>query len=119
MKGSAPILCKPMDDLEKAQSKVSDKPKWRCPSPLQNWPSMRAEARQLLTKIADDNSGGERPGGKLFTEPFDAPKTWGAKLRQASGARLEETENFPGALWTAGGAESILLRGGTPAERVP
>ena len=108
-----------MDDLEKAQSKVSDKPQWKCPSPLQNWPSMRAEARQLLTKIADDNSGGERPGGKLFTEPFDAPKTWGAKLRQASCARLEDPEKFRVALRTAGGPESILSVVVTPAERVP
>jgi hypothetical protein len=74
MKGREPILCEPMDDLEKAQSKVPDKPKWQWPSPLQNWPSMRAEARQLLTKVADDNSEGEKPGGKLFTEPFEPPR---------------------------------------------
>jgi hypothetical protein len=119
MKSRGPIFSKPMDDLQKAQSKVSDKPKWKWTSPSQIWPSMRAEARQLLTKLADDHSDGERPGGKLFNEPFEAPKAWGAELRQASCARLEDPEKFPGALRTAGGPESILSGVVTPPERVP
>jgi hypothetical protein len=58
-------------------------------------------------------------GWKTVHRAFRCSEGGGARLRQASCARLEEPENFPVALRTAGGPQSILSGGVTPAERVP
>ena len=101
--------------------------------PVQSFRQAEVEMTLPIAKLAVDARGGQtapdkscrrqfrgrEAGWKTVYRAFRCSEGGGAKLRQASCARLEDPEKFPVALRTAGGPESILSGVVAPAERVP